>query len=97
MPLCSAAICDTALSKASGPSTIQSLICPRRFICVNIAASIVACIAGFTTSTAAIGATFGKSIPIARATSTVFCIIAAFCVTSGAMFIAASVTKIRRS
>ncbi|MGQ0440200.1 hypothetical protein ACT4UT_25770 [Bacillus sp. B-TM1] len=32
MPLCSAAICDTALSKASGPSTTQFLICPRRFI-----------------------------------------------------------------
>lgn len=29
MPLCSAAICDTALSKASGPSTTQFLICPH--------------------------------------------------------------------
>ena len=73
--LCFAASGQIARSTESGPSTIQFLMRPSSFIFVSSAASTVAGIFGFTTSTAAIGATFGHSIPQAFATSTVFSII----------------------
>ena len=62
-PLCAAASGSIARSKDNGPSTIQPVILPSSFILVSSAASTVTGILGFTTSTAARGATFGHSIP----------------------------------
>ena len=65
MPLCSVAIPDTALSKASGPSTIQSLICPHdSFVLTSPHQLSPASLDSQLLPR--IGATFGKSIPIAR-------------------------------
>ena len=72
------------------------MICPRLFITVNAAASTVACIAGLTTSTAAIGATLGIFYSNCLASEAAFLIICAFCSKSGAIFIAASVTIVNR-
>ena len=52
-----------ARSIERGPSTIQPVISPFSFIFVSSAASTVTGILGFTTSTAASGATFGQGIP----------------------------------
>ena len=57
------------------------------------AASVVGVIAGFTVSTAASGATIGSRTPQACAVATAFRMICAFASRSGAIFIAASVTK----
>ena len=57
--LCLAASGSIARSRDSGPSTIQPGICPSSHILVSSAASTVTGILGFTTSTAARGATSG--------------------------------------
>ena len=51
---------------------MHPFICPLLFIADNTLASIVACIDGFTTSTAHTGATLGVSIPSMCATLTEF-------------------------
>ena len=60
-PLCFAASASMARSRERGPSTIQSVISPSLFMRVSSAASTVTGIFGLTTSTAARGATFGKT------------------------------------
>ncbi|KKJ05188.1 hypothetical protein XF14_17850 [Burkholderia gladioli] len=91
MPLSRAARLETALSKASGPSTIAPTIWPRSAIFASAAASSVERIAGFTVSIALSTATRGQGRPSAWARSTAFCVIAAFWARSGAMLTAASV------
>ena len=73
-PLCFAASGSMARSKERGPSTIQPVIFPYSFIFVSSAASTVTGILGFTTSTAARGATLGHSTPQALATGRVLLI-----------------------
>jgi hypothetical protein len=53
----------TALSKAKGPSTTPPFISCRSAIFAIIAASMVAGILGFGTSSAHVSATFGLSTP----------------------------------
>ena len=64
MPLVRAAVIDTALSKASGPSSTPPVIWPRSAILHSAAASSVAGIAGLTVSTAARMATLGSATPM---------------------------------
>ncbi|SAK93955.1 hypothetical protein AWB83_05459 [Caballeronia ptereochthonis] len=92
MPFADAAAALTALSKASGASTVAPLICPRAAIAVSAAASIVADILGLTVSTAASTATLGRSLPSRCSRSTAFWQMSRLCSSVGAMFTAASVT-----
>ena len=92
-PLCFAASGSIARSMESGPSTIQPVILPSSFIFVSSAASTVTGIFGFTTSTAASGATFGHSIPHACATATVLLIISTLSSNVGYGINATSVRK----
>ena len=62
-----------ALSNASGPSSKAPVIWPRSAILHNAAASMVDCICGLTSSTAAKMATLGCSISSACAKSIAFC------------------------
>ena len=74
-PLCLAASGSIARSRDSGPSTIQPGIYPSSHILVSSAASTVTGILGFTTSTAAKGATLGSATPQALHTGMVFLMI----------------------
>ena len=91
MPLVRAAATDTALSKASGPSSTPPVICPRSAILHSAAASSVAGIAVFTVSTAARMATRGSATPMACASVMALRTMSALCSSVGAMLIAASV------
>ena len=91
MPLVRAAAADTALSKASGPSTTAPAIWPRSAILHSAAASSVAGMFGLTVSTAARMATRGRATPNACARSTALRTMSAFSGSVGAMLIAASV------
>ena len=93
IPLCSALSILTALSSASGPSTIQPLICFLSDILAIIAASIDDCILRETVSAADNIATLGTSISRAFATFTALFIIFTFSVQSGSIFIATSDRK----
>ncbi|ABA53469.1 hypothetical protein BURPS1710b_A1059 [Burkholderia pseudomallei 1710b] len=93
MPFDIAATALTALSNASGPSTIAPAICPRAAITVSAAASSVDGIFGLTVSTAASTATRGRSTPSTCSRSTAFWQMSRFCSSVGAMLIAASVMR----
>jgi len=93
MPLICAASLLIALSKASGPSSMAPVICPRSAILHRHAASIVAGIFELTVSTAARIATFGVCLPSAIIRSIAFWQISTLSSSVGAMLIAASVTS----
>ena len=82
---------------ARGPSTTAPGKAPRSAILHRQAASTVACILGFTVSTAARQAALGVSMPRARATSMALRRISAFSVRVGAMFRPPSVLMSSRS
>ena len=65
MPLVRAASCETALSKASGPSRMPPVIWPRSAILHSAAASMVERMSGVTVSTADRIATRGVTMPSA--------------------------------
>ena len=67
-----------ALSKASGPSRMPPVICPRSAILHSAAASRVDSISGVTVSTADRMATFGCSMPSTWARSMAFWTISTF-------------------
>ena len=93
MPFSFADAALMALSKASGPSMMASVICPLSAILQSAAASIVAIIFGLTVSTAASTPTFGRlSNPnTTRHRSTAFWTISALSARSGTILTAASV------
>ena len=72
MPLVRAASSETALSKASGPSSTPPVIWPRSAILQSAAASSVDWMSGETVSTADRIATRGIMMPSARARSIAF-------------------------
>ena len=92
MPFTRAASLLIALSKASGPSSMPPLICPRSAILHRHAASIVAGILDVTVSTAARIATFGRFTSNEIARSIAFWQMSALSSSAGVMLIAASVT-----
>ena len=91
-----AASTEIALSKASGPSMMPPMICPRSAILHSAAASIVLGILGLIVSTAERTATFGLAMPSTWASSIAFWQMSALTSRSGSMLIAASVTIRRR-
>ena len=92
MPFVFAASLLMALSKASGPSSIPPVICPRSDILHSAAASMVAGILDVTVSTAARIATFGLVRPSETPRSTAFWQMSTLSSSVGAMVIAPSVT-----
>src|SRR5262249_9961829 len=73
MPLTFAASSEIALSKASGPSRMPPVICPRSAILQSAAASIVERISGVGVSTAERIAAFGSAMPRTCARAIAFC------------------------
>ncbi len=97
MPLSSAASGDTALLKASGPSTRAPWIAPS---CVRLATSAASVLDGMDSvavSDAESSATLGSGLPSAWAVATAFRMMSSLASESGATFIAASVMKSTRS
>ncbi len=91
MPLVLAATSDTALSKASGPSSRPPLIWPRSAILHSAAASIVERIFEVTVSTADRIATLGSGRPRMWASSIAFWMMFTLSSSVGSIMIAASV------
>src|SRR5476649_2310246 len=91
MPLTRAAAAETALSKASGPSSTAPVIWPRSAILHSAAASSVAAMRGLMVSTAARMATRGVATPMACASSMALRTMSALSARLGAMLMAASV------
>jgi hypothetical protein len=90
-----AASTSMALSKASGPSRIPPVICPRSAILQSAAASIVDGIFEVTVSTADRIATRGDlPNPASTYRSIAFWMMSRLASRSGKMLMAASVTKI---